>query len=324
MQSLISEAVAILKAGGLVAMPTETVYGLAADASNLEAVRKIFKAKQRPMDHPLIVHLADPTQLKDWVSFVSPMAEQLAKAFWPGPLTLILPKAPHVLDLVTGKQQTIGIRIPSHPVAQALLQAFGGGLAAPSANRFGRISPTTAAAVREELGDAVDFILEGGACEIGLESTIVDVTGKHPVILRPGMITAKQIETVLQEPLSKHSGYHAPRVSGSLESHYAPVTKTQLLNSEEINDLVKSINEADLPIALLMRTPIVTHNKNIIYIKMPSDAKSYAHELYQTLRNLDHQQLKRIVIEEVPETDEWTAILDRLVKASFSERKKKR
>lgn len=317
MQSLIKEAIAILKAGGLVAMPTETVYGLGADATNEEALRKIFQAKQRPMDHPLIVHLSNYEQIQDWVSFVSPAAERLAKAFWPGPLTLILPKAQHVLDIVTGHQQTVGIRIPSHPVAQALLKGFGGGIAAPSANRFGRISPTTAAAVREELGEAVDLILEGGACEIGLESTIVDVSGEHPVILRPGMITAAQIEAVLRESLMPVSDYQAPRVSGSLESHYAPVTKTQLMQSDEIDQFIRTVGEGDLPIALLIRTPRVVENKKISCIAMSKDAKSYAHELYRTLRSVDSQQFRRIVIEDVPKNEEWAAIRDRLVKASF-------
>ncbi len=316
MQSLINQAIKILQEGGLVAMPTETVYGLGADAKNPDALRKIFQAKQRPIDHPLIVHLANMSQLDEWVSHVSPIAQRLAKAFWPGPLTLILPKAPHVLDIVTGHQQTIGIRIPRHPVAQALLEGFGSGIAAPSANRFGRISPTTAAAVREELGNAVDLILEGGSCEIGLESTIVDVTGDHPVILRPGMITAVQIVAVLHEALST-SYHHAPRVSGSLESHYAPVTKTQLFSAVEISQLLTTVSEADLPIALVLRTPVVTDNKKINCVMMPPDAKSYAHALYQTLRTLDNQQVKRIVIEDVPEDGEWLAIRDRLVKASF-------
>src|SRR4029078_13456997 len=192
----INQAVAILRSGGLVAMPTETVYGLAADARNPEALRKIFLAKQRPSDHPLIVHIADMEQLPQWTSAVSALAQKLARAFWPGPMTLILPKADSVLDLITGKQTTIGIRIPNHPVAQALLKAFGSGVAAPSANRFGHISPTTAEAVREELGDAVDMVLDGGQCDIGVESTIIDVSRGDPVILRPGMISAADIEAV--------------------------------------------------------------------------------------------------------------------------------
>ena len=316
MQSSINQAVTILRQGGLVAMPTETVYGLAADAKNSEALRKIFQVKQRPMDHPLIVHVADISQVQEWVSTFSPKALQLAEAFWPGPLTLILPKAAGVLDWVTGGQQTIGIRIPHHPVAQQLLQQFGGGIAAPSANRFGRISPTTAAAVREELGDAVDWVLEGGSCDIGLESTIVDMSGERPVILRPGMITAAQIEAVLQEKLLSPQ-QHAPRVSGSLETHYAPATKTRLLSMDEISQLVTRLTEEDLPIALVVRTPVTVVNQKITCIKMSTDPKIYAHDLYQTLRDLDHQQFKQIVIEDVPENGEWLAIRDRLVKASY-------
>lgn len=315
MQSLIHQAVTILQQGGLVAIPTETVYGLGADARNPNALQKIFQVKQRPIDHPLIVHIANVTQLKEWVSEVPEIAQQLANAFWPGPLTLILPKASSVLDLVTGNQQTVGIRIPRHPVAQALLQQFGGGIAAPSANRFGRISPTTADAVYQELGDAVDLILDGGACEVGLESTIVDVSRGHPVILRPGMITAAQIEAVLHQPLNQAAG-KTPRVSGSLEAHYAPVTKTQLLSTAEISHLLSNVTDAELPIALVIRTPMKVANEKIHYVRMPTDPQSYAHELYQALRELDRQHFKRIVIEDVPTTDEWLAIRDRLAKAS--------
>lgn len=202
----IEKAATILHAGGLVAIPTETVYGLGADARNPEALRKIFTTKQRPIDHPLIVHIADMTQLSDWAVAISDSALLLAKAFWPGPLTLILKKAPGVLDLVTGNQETIGIRIPNHPVAIALLKTFGRGVAAPSANRFGRISPTTADAVREELGNAVDLILDGGPCAVGVESTIVDVTGEAPVVLRPGMITQQQIAAVLKRAVIAQKG----------------------------------------------------------------------------------------------------------------------
>lgn len=316
MQSLIDNAIKILQQGGLVAIPTETVYGLGADASNPDALRKIFRAKQRPEDHPLIVHLADRSQLDQWVSHVSPAAERLANAFWPGPLTLILPKAPHVLDLITGHQQTIGIRIPHHSVARALLTGFGGGIAAPSANRFGRISPTTAAAVYEELGDAVDLILEGGPCDIGLESTIVDVSGEGVVILRPGMITAEQIERVLQEGLSQ-AGSQVLRVSGSLESHYAPVTKMQLLEGEEISRYLATLMQGDLPVAVMMRTQILNVAQGVTSVKMAENAKRYAHDLYQTLRGLDQQGFKKIIVEDVPQNGEWAAIRDRLVKASF-------
>ena len=188
----IEQAVAVLRAGKLVAFPTETVYGLGADASNVAAVRKVFAAKQRPVDHPLIVHLSDMSAIKYWASVVPREAWQLADAFWPGPLTMVLPRATHVPGELTGGQSTIALRVPSHPVARRLLKAFDGAIAAPSANRFGRLSPTSAAHVREELGDAVDYVLDGGDCPVGIESTIVVFRNAQAVILRPGAVTAQQ------------------------------------------------------------------------------------------------------------------------------------
>jgi len=313
----INQAVKILRQGGLVAFPTETVYGLGADAKNSEAVRKVFIAKKRPMDHPLIVHIGDMAQLSEWANEVSPTAIRLAKAFWPGPLTLILRKAPHVSDLVTGGQDTVGIRIPNHPVVQALLHAFGSGLVGPSANRFGRISPTTAQAVREELDTAVDWVLDGGQCEVGVESTIVDVSGDHPVILRPGMITAKQIEAVLHGPVMM-SKKGAPRVSGSLEFHYAPQTRTYLITQDKLEDFLDTLTDEDLPCALLARNPPSFRRKQVEIIQMPVTAQEYAHDLYQTLRELDKKKLKQIIIEAVPDDLEWNAIQDRLKRATLS------
>lgn len=315
----IKHGVDILRQGGLVAMPTETVYGLAADAKNPDALKKIFHAKGRPIDHPLIVHIGDISQLSDWAIDVSPEALLLAKTFWPGPLTLILKKAPHVSDIVTGGQDTIGIRVPKHPVAQALLKAFGGGVAAPSANRFGRISPTTAEAVREELGDRVDLVLDGGQCEVGVESTIVDVSGKDIRILRPGMITVQQIETVLHHHLSQ-AKQQTPRVSGSMESHYAPVTKTRLMNTSELAVYLKSIHQ--LPVAVLLRdhSPLVSqiqkNNPTVECVVLSENAAQYAHDIYQVLRNLDKKQLTEILIERVPDELEWEAIRDRLQRAA--------
>lgn len=315
MQPLINKAITILQRGGLVAIPTETVYGLGADAKNPAALRKIFQAKQRPIDHPLIVHLASMSQLNEWASTVSPLAQRLGEAFWPGPLTLILPKAPHVLDLVTGNQLTVGLRIPCHPVAQALLQLFGSGIAAPSANRFGRISPTTAAAVREELGATVDLVLDGGQCEVGVESTIVDVSGEYPVILRPGMITAAQIEAVLHTVLRQQKK-NAPRVSGSLATHYAPLTPTKLMPKTEILAFLRTVTAADFPLVLLLRSPLSILEKGVEFILMAEDPKQYAHDLYATLRSLDQKNFKQIVIEAVPDNNRWDAIRDRLNRAS--------
>lgn len=314
----ITEAVKILHAGGLVAIPTETVYGLGADANNEAAVRKIFIAKERPYDHPLIVHLADVSQLPEWARDISPTALRVAKAFWPGPLTMILKKQPHVLDIVTGSQDTIGLRIPRHPIAQALLKTFGGGVAAPSANKFTHISPTTAAAVHEELGDKVDIILDGGDCEVGLESTILDLTTETPVILRPGMITAEALSQVIGVPVVL-SRQDSPviRAPGMHHLHYAPTTKTVLMEMKDINDFLQT---NDLPVALVTHSQFDLHEfRNVHHVQLSHDAMVYAHDIYRTLRELDNQHFNCIVIEAVPESAEWEAIRDRLRKASGRE-----
>lgn len=315
LQVEIEKADAILRAGGLVAFPTETVYGLGADAKNPDAIAKIFGAKKRPMNHPLIVHLTDRHQLKEWVNEIPLVAEQLAEAFWPGPLTLIFKKATGVLDSITGGQNTIGIRFPNHPIAVMLLQQFGGGLAAPSANRFGRISPTTSDAVREELGSTVDMILEGGQCAVGVESTIVDISSGSPVILRPGMISKAAIESVLQQPLGDPL-QPVPRVSGSHESHYAPMTMTQLIETKQIPLFIEKIDVNDLPLAFLLVKTKLLPREQIEYISMSTDPVQYAHDLYFILRELDKKQYKKIIIESVPLSSEWEAIRDRLQRAS--------
>ncbi len=309
-------AATTLHNGGLVAIPTETVYGLAADAKNPAALLKVFQAKGRPVDHPLIVHIADISQLTEWAIDISPQALSLAKHCWPGPLTLILKKAPGVNDIVTGGQDTIGIRVPNHPVALALLQQFGSGVAAPSANRFGRISPTTAEAVREELGDKVDCILDGGQCDVGVESTIVDVSGNDIRILRPGMITAKQIEAVLHAHLAVTSTQHTPRVSGSLESHYAPVTKTELMSSQQLQKYLQNIPASDLPLAV-MHFKNISVTEKIHSVLMQEDAAQYAHDLYKVLRDLDKKQFKKIIIQAVPDDSGWDAVRDRLSRATY-------
>jgi L-threonylcarbamoyladenylate synthase len=308
---MIQQAIHILKNGGLVALPTETVYGLAADATHLSALKKIFAAKGRPIDHPLIVHIGDISYLSEWAIDISSAAMQLAHAFWPGPLTLILKKASHVLPIITGGQETIGIRIPNHPLALELLKAFGGGLAAPSANRFGRISPTTALAVREELGDAVDLILDGGQCAVGVESTIVDMTGAHPVVLRPGMISEAQIASVLDDPVRARSE-KSPRVSGSHASHYAPRTPTFLMTGVELMYYF-SQHSSHEKIIVLAREYVAA---GIDQVTMPHDPISYAYDLYHTLRSIDKKGYDRILIEQVPETGEWEAIRDRLRRAA--------
>lgn len=310
----ILNAAAILLDGGLVGLPTETVYGLAADASNVEAVRKIFRAKQRPEDHPLIVHVGTLEQLTDWARDIPDAAFLLAKTFWPGPLTMILRKAPKVHDLITGGQDTVGVRMPDHPVALAVLQAFGGGLAAPSANRFGRISPTTAAAVREELGDAVDLVLEGGRCAVGVESTIIDLSGTQPAILRPGAIAAAEIAAVLQcDVLAAQK--NAPRVSGSLALHYAPQTKTRLATHIELQKILAQNVE---PIAIMALHELPAANKQITIVAMPHEPRAYAHDLYHTLRMLDKKHFQQIIIETLPEDAAWDAIRDRVRRAVHS------
>jgi L-threonylcarbamoyladenylate synthase len=315
-QQQIDKAVSLLRQGGLVAFPTETVYGLGADASNPAALQKIFQAKGRPMDHPLIVHLGDIRKLLTWATDVSAQATRLAQAFWPGPLTLIFKKAAGVSDLLTGGQDTIGLRVPDHPVAHALLSAFGGGVAAPSANRYGRISPTTAAAVHEELGDKVDMILKGGQCEVGVESTIVDVSGDEVVILRPGMITAQQIEDVLQETV-RSSQQHSPRVSGSHESHYAPLTPVKLVDAEQLDDYFKKLSADDFPLAVIGLQHPKINQLDVTWISMSLQPKMYAHDLYATLREVDKKNFRQIIIECVPADVSWDAIRDRLKRAAI-------
>lgn len=314
----VTKAATILREGGLVAFPTETVYGLGADATNEAAARKIFTAKERPYDHPLIVHIADMTQLSDWAKDISKTALQLANLFWPGPLTLILKKQPQVLDIITGGQETVGLRIPNHPIAQALLRAFGSGVAAPSANKFTHISPTTAQAVEEELGSKVDLILDGGHCDVGLESTILDLTGEMPIILRKGMITAKILEETLGMPiLSSLQDSPVTRTPGMHHLHYAPVTTTVVLNTENIPDFLQSLRPDDLPIAVITHSHIELYEmKKIHHVRAPAQAIAYAHDLYSTLRLLDNLHFQCIVIEAVPNLPEWDAIRDRLNKAS--------
>jgi L-threonylcarbamoyladenylate synthase len=314
----IIKAVTILESGGVIAFPTETVYGLGADASQESAIRRIFRVKERPYDHPLIVHIANIDQLSDWARDIPPGAWQLAQTFWPGPLTLVLKKQPHVLDIVTGGQDTIGLRLPRHPVALALLQAFGGGVAAPSANKFTHLSPTTVSDVYEELGSQIDGILEGGECEVGLESTILDMSGETPKILRPGMITAEAIAKVLGQPIQcVQQGETKTRASGMHHLHYAPTTQTVLIESSQVEKALQQLTPLQLPAAMVMHSNIkIQVPSGVQVIHMPSDAEVYAHDLYHTLRLLDNQRLKCIMIETVPHRPEWEAIADRLMKAS--------
>ena len=309
----IEKAAQILRDGGLVAFPTETVYGLGADASNPAAVRKIFAAKGRPADHPVIVHIADTSDLKHWAAEVPRAAWVLAEKFWPGPLTMVFKRAAKVSDLITGGQDTVGLRVPSHPVAQRLLKAFGGGIAAPSANRFGRLSPTTAQHVRDEIGTAVDLVLDGGASGVGIESTIVDLTREIPAILRPGHITAQQIADVLLTPLGE-SVAGRPRVSGSLDSHYAPTLPLKIVNPDEIENYVRA--RPGTPIAVLSRRGRPRDSKATLWQVAPETPDDYARLLYGTLRRLDVSGCRLIVVEALPALPEWVAIRDRLGRAA--------
>ncbi len=318
----IEYAVDLLRQGRLVAFPTETVYGLGADASNPDAIRRIFKAKGRPADHPLIVHIPSVDSLNDWALTVPDMAQQLAARFWPGPLAMILNKRPEVPLAVTGGQNTVGLRMPDHPVALRLLRAFGGGIAAPSANRFCRISPTQAAHVEEELGDAVDLILDGGACQVGVESTIVDLSGNRPKLLRPGHITRHDIEAVLQTelivvyPQSEQTNQSEIRAPGMMAIHYAPITLAILCPVDRLSEVTQELNARNKKIGILAYSLEQAKNRLTRVIRMPEQAEDYAQALYTSLRELDSLQLDMILVEQPPETEAWRAINDRLCKAT--------
>lgn len=313
----VERAAALLTAGAVVAFPTETVYGLGADAANAAAVRKVFALKGRPPDHPLIVHLRSATQLPQWAAEVPRDAHVLVDAFWPGPLTLILRKAPGVPLETTGGQSSVGLRCPSHPLAQALLSAFAargsGAIAAPSANRFGRVSATTAAHVREEFGDSVP-VLDGGEATLGLESTILDLSRGVPVLLRPGAITREDIARVLGAPPRDHDA-QSPRASGTLASHYAPVTPVALLQADDIGPAVAAASARGERLAVLARTaPPVSGC--LAWHTAPREAGAYAHQLYAALRALDANRADRIVVERVPDGQAWEAVRDRLARAA--------
>jgi len=311
----IERAVAALRAGALVAFPTETVYGLGADASNPAAVRRIFETKGRPATHPVIVHLADAAELAAWAREVPPAAHLLARKFWPGPLTLILARAAAVSDVVTGGQDTVALRVPSHPVARQLLARFGGGIAAPSANRHGRVSATTAAHVRDEFGDAVEYVLDGGQTDVGIESTIVDLSGPLATLLRPGSITAGEIEQALGASLALPSG-DAPRAPGTLAAHYAPHTPLLLMEADLALELAASLARQGKRVAVLALSAQQPVTPGITWIAAPREPASYAHALYASLRRLDEAGCESILVERPPQGPEWAAVNDRLARAA--------
>jgi L-threonylcarbamoyladenylate synthase len=309
------QAVAVLKSGGLVAFPTETVYGLGADASNPAAVAKIFQAKGRPATHPVIVHIADAVQAANWVREMPDAAHRLARKFWPGPLTLILKRARGVSDEVTGGQDTVALRVPSHPLAQQLLGRFGGGIAAPSANRHGRVSATTAEHVRREFGAAVDCVLDGGAADVGIESTIVDLSGGQAALLRPGSIVAAEIERVLGAPLVAPA-QDAPRAPGTLAAHYAPETPLTLVEGSLLAELAASLARQGKKVAALAFSEARPLLPGMTRLAAPRDAAGYAHALYANLRVLDAAQCDAILVERPPQDAAWVAINDRLSRAA--------
>ncbi len=309
----IGAAVATLRAGGLVAFPTETVYGLGANAADRAAVAKIFALKGRPSDHPVIVHIDDPRRLSRWTREVPEPARALAARFWPGPLTLILPKSDEVDEVVTGGQDSVGIRVPSHPVAQRLLRAFGGGVAAPSANRYGHLSPTRAAHVREEFGDAVPIVLDGGESQIGLESTIVACLGDGVRLLRPGHITRSQIAAVAGELVEAGE---APRAPGDRSLHYAPRTPLELVPAPLLASRIASIATHGERVGVLGRGPAPPdRHPGVVWLEAAPEAQAYAHDLYDRLRTLDHAGCARILVETPPRDESWSAVNDRLRRA---------
>lgn len=321
----IERAARLLAAGELVAFPTETVYGLGADAGNPAAVAAVFAAKGRPADHPLIVHLPGHDALNDWAVEIPDLAWELAEHFWPGPLTMILKRAPGVSDLVTGGQDTVGLRVPGHPLALDLLRAFAGlkaglpcGIAAPSANRFGRISPTLAEHVRAELGDSLACVLDGGACPVGIESTIIDLSRGRPVLLRPGQLGADTIAMVAGcEVLRAESDDNAPRASGMLESHYAPTTPLYLVETPHIAATLRDLRSQGKRAAVLAHgaSPGLSGMAKR-WLPAPQDAIAYAHDLYASLRELDRSGADVILVERVPDDNVWVAVRDRLHRAA--------
>lgn len=306
----IRRAVEILRAGGLVAFPTETVYGLGADASSATAVARLYQAKGRPGNHPVIVHFSSAEPAFAWAREIPSAARKLAEKFWPGPLSLILQRSTKAQDFVTGAQDSVGLRVPSHPVAQALLREFGSGVAAPSANRFGKVSPTTAAHVREDLRQQVDLVLEGGASEVGIESTIVDLSGAKAVLLRPGGISKAQLEDVLQANVEEKNSA-SPRHSGGLERHYAPQTPALLVPPHRLDSEIAKRGGAVAVLAFSRPDERVE-----FWIRLPREPRAYAQRLYAALRELDSAQCETILIETPPETVEWTAVRDRLSRAT--------
>ena len=317
----IAAAVQTLRDGELIGLPTETVYGLASDARNDRAVARIFAAKGRPANHPLIVHVADASGVDPFADGVPDFARRLIQAFWPGPLTLILPRRAGVGAAAAGGQDSIGLRCPSHPVAQAVLRACAAegvhGLAAPSANPFGRVSPTTAEHVQAGLGESL-LVLDGGPCEVGIESTIVDCTRGAPVLLRPGGISRAQVEAACGQRLREREELAAPdpRASGTLVAHYAPSAPVRLMDAKALQTALDLLGADAAHIAIYSRAILKTPSARVIRRRMPDDAAATAQQLFAVLREFDAQGVRLIWVETPPETPEWEAVRDRLQRAA--------
>ncbi len=317
----IDEAVRVLRAGGLVAFPTETVYGLGADAGNDEALRRLYRVKGRPADHPVIVHIAAATPLHEYATDVPEVAHTLGATFWPGPLTLVLRKrSDRISGLATGGRPTVGLRVPDDPVARALLDAFAGAVAAPSANRFGRVSPTTAAHVRADLGDDVDVVLDGGPSRVGVESTIVDATSEPLTILRIGAVSASALARVAGAPLA-HRNQGEVAAPGTLASHYAPDARVEVIDAESVPARVASLLDAGLRVGLLTMAPVPLladepFAEAVVVLEPPSDIDEYARVLYARFREADALGLDVVVAVPPPGEGIGAAICDRLHRAS--------
>lgn len=318
--AVLSAAQALAR-GELVGLPTETVYGLAADAGSDPAVARIFSAKGRPSDHPLIVHVAGVEGVNAFAHDVPAFAQRLIQAFWPGPLTLILPRRPEAGAAAAAGQDSVGLRCPSHPVAHALLKACEAlgvhGLAAPSANLFGRVSPTTAAHVQGEFGDGL-LVLDGGACEVGIESTIVDCTRGAPVLLRPGGVTREQIEAACGQPLRTREELASPdpRASGTLEAHYAPQAKVRLMEAQALQTALDVLGPQASAVAVYARSPLRSPAPGVLLRPMPEQAEDAARELFAALRDFDLAGVKLIWVETPPATPAWEGVRDRLQRAA--------
>lgn len=321
----IAAAAQALQAGELVGLPTETVYGLGADAASDRAVAKVFAAKGRPSNHPLIVHVADASGVNHFAREVPAFAQKLMQAFWPGPLTLILPRRAEVGAAAAGGQGSIGLRCPSHPVAQALLLAARAlgvhGVAAPSANQFGRVSPTTAAHVQGEFGDSL-LILDGGACDVGIESTIIDCTRGAPVLLRPGRITREQVQAACGLRLldKEDIASPAPRASGTLEAHYAPNAKLRLMDGHALQTALDVLGKdfEGATLAVYARSVLRVPSPQVLFRRMPDDAAAAAQQLFAVLRDFDAQGVCLIWVETPPATPAWEGVRDRLQRAAAS------